>query len=280
MNGYVYLIDGNALFYRSFYAIKGLTDRDDKPTGAVYGFTSTLFKLIREGRPEAVSVAFDLPFPTFRHRLFPDYKAQRPKMPSELQMQIPRIKEIVCASGVSMFECAGFEADDIIGTIAKEMEVLSKETRIFTTDKDYLQLVSPLTKVMMGNLLYDETLVREKWGVGPERIVDVLSLSGDATDNIKGVPGVGKVTAMSLIRQFGGVEDLLERLTKIDRKGLRENLSRYTPEVYLNKKLITINRDVPLSFDFDGCRLKQADIPRLQELFRKLDFKWGPRLSL
>ncbi len=277
---FVYLIDGNALFYRSFYAVRGLTDRDGKPTGAVYGFASTLFRLIREGKPEAVSVAFDLPFPTFRHRLFPDYKAQRPKMPSELQMQIPLIKEIADASGASIFECAGFEADDIIGTIAKKLEGLSKEIRIFTTDKDYLQLVSPLTKVVMNKLLYDEAVVTERWGVRPERIVDVLSLSGDATDNIRGVPGVGKVTAVSLIRQFGSVDNLLESLTKIDRKGLRENLSRCTQEVCLNKKLITINCDVPLSFDFDKCRLKLADLPAVQEFFKGLDFKRGWRLSL
>ena len=214
------LVDGQGLLYRAFYALPQLTTTYGQVVNAVYGFTMILIRLLEEEKPEYIVITFDTPVPTFRHKEFKEYKAHRKKMPDELIRQIPLIKEIINNYNIAICSKEGYEADDVIGTIAKEAEKRNCNTIIVTGDKDAFQLISPHTKIMTTIKgvtevkIYDEEGIKKKYGVGPEKIVDILALKGDASDNIPGVPGIGEKTAVALIKEFGNLENILNKTDK------------------------------------------------------------------
>ena len=272
----LFLIDGSSYAYRDFYAIKNLGTSKGKPTNAVYGFTRLLMKLVREERPDYLAVAFDLPAPTFRHKEFAEYKAQRPEMPDDLQSQIPLIKEVISAFNIPLFELEGYEADDILATLARRAEKEGMDVFILTPDKDILQIVGDSIKVLSFHkegLIYDEDKVRERFGVRPQEMPDLMSLMGDSSDNIPGVPGIGEKTAAKLIQEFESLESVLNNLERIPNKKQRESLKKFSEQAELSKRLATIDEKVPLSVDFQQLRSGEANRERLAEIFRELEFR-------
>ncbi len=234
-----------------------------------------LMKLIHEESPEYIAVAGDLPAPTFRHKAFSEYKANRPKMPEMLQKQIPVIKEIISLFRIPMFEIEGYEADDILGTLSKQAEEHELMVYILTRDKDCSQLITPLVKVLRennGDIIDVEKIVR-RFGVEPARLVDIWALSGDASDNIPGVPGIGEKTAVRLIQEFGSLENTLANIERVGNARARENLGKFSHLAKLSKELVTIDCKAPVSCDFESCRKKDPDREKLREIFRELEFK-------
>ena len=270
----LYLIDGNSYVYRAFYAIKGLTNSKGFPTNAIYGFTTMLLKIIREKKPDSIAVCFDSPGLTERHKIFREYKANRTEMPSELVQQLPDIRKVISAFNIKIFELAGYEADDIIGTIAKDAAKKEAGVFIVTADKDMLQLVDEHIKIYdpMKDRVLDEAYVREKFGVGPERVTEFMALTGDASDNIPGLKGVGEKTARDLLSSFDSLEDLLEHPEKIKREKLRAMVSDNKDIVRLSQKLATIDTAVPIEIDREEFTLKDPDWLALLSLFRKYEF--------
>lgn len=270
----LYLIDGNSYVYRAFYAIKGLTNSKGFPTNAIYGFTTMLLKIIREKKPDAIAVCFDSAALTERHRIFQDYKAHRPETPSELVQQLPDIRKVISAFHIKIFELAGYEADDIIGTLAKDAAAQGTEVFIVTADKDMLQLVDEHIKIYdpMKDRVLDEAYVREKFGIGPERVTEFMALTGDASDNIPGIKGVGEKTAKELLSSFESISDLLEHPEKIKREKLRQMVSDNKDIVLLSQKLATIDLAVPIEIDSEEFVLKTPDWLALLPLFREYEF--------
>ncbi|PKL52301.1 MAG: DNA polymerase I [Nitrospira bacterium HGW-Nitrospira-1] len=270
----LYLIDGNSYVYRAFYAIKGLTNSKGFPTNAIYGFTTMLLKIIREKKPEAIVVCFDSPGLTERHRIFRDYKAHRPETPSELVQQLPDIRKVISAFNIKIFELAGYEADDIIGTIAKDAAQKKAEVFIVTADKDMLQLVDEHIKIYdpLKDRILDADYVREKFGVGPERVTEFMALTGDASDNIPGIKGVGEKTAGELLSSFDSLEDLLEHPEKIKREKLRALVSDNKDIVRLSRKLATIDIKVPVEIYREEFTLQTPDWLALLPLFKEYEF--------
>ncbi len=273
------LVDGQGLLYRAFYALPQLTTTYGQVVNAVYGFTMILIRLLEEEKPEYIVITFDTPVPTFRHKEFKEYKAHRKKMPDELISQIPLIKEIINNYNIAICSKEGYEADDVIGTIAKEAEKRNCNTIIVTGDKDAFQLISPHTKVMTTIKgvtevkIYDEAAIREKYGVNPEKMVDILALKGDSSDNIPGVPGIGEKTAIALIKEFGSLENILNNTDKISKKSLREQIKKYESQIKMSKMLATIVREVPIKYDFDSFKVKLPNYEKLWGIFKKLEFK-------
>ncbi|MBE3127635.1 MAG: DNA polymerase I [Candidatus Atribacteria bacterium] len=273
------LVDGQGLLYRAFYALPQLTTTYGQIINAVYGFTMILIRLLEEEKPEYIVVTFDTPVPTFRHKEFKEYKAHRKKMPDELINQIPLIKEIINNYNITICSKEGYEADDVIGTIAKEAEKRNCNTIIVTADKDAFQLISPHTKIMITIKgvtevkIYDEEGIKKKYGVDPEKIVDILALKGDISDNIPGVPGIGEKTAVALIKELGSVENILNNTEKISKKSLREQIKKYEDQIKMSKMLATIVCEVPIKYDFDSFKVKPANYQELWKIFQKLEFK-------
>jgi DNA polymerase-1 len=274
----IVIIDGNSLMNRAFYALPPLTNSEGLHTNAAYGFTNMLLKILNDEKPQYIVTAFDRKAPTFRHKEYAEYKAGRKKMPPELSEQFPIVKEILQAFKVDIYEIDGFEADDIIGTVAKNCGE-SMEVVIYTGDRDALQLVSPHVKVAITRKgitdidLYDESAIVEKYGVTPQRFIDIKGLMGDASDNIPGVPGIGEKTAIKLIVQFGSVEEVIHNSDKIEGKKVRELMENYAEQALFSKKLATIVTDVPVDFDVNEIKTEEPDYAKLSEMFRKLDFK-------
>ncbi len=210
------LIDGNSLVYRAFYALPPLTNAEGEATGAVYGFATMLFKILEEERPEMMAVAFDLPAPTFRHERYAEYKAGRKETPDSLRSQMAVVRELLAAMHITAFDAPGYEADDIIGTLARKAEAAGHRVLIVSGDLDELQLVTPNTSVMVPRRgisdthIYDVEAVKERFGLPPEKLPDFRALRGDTSDNIPGVPGIGEKTATALIQQYGSLEELLK----------------------------------------------------------------------
>ncbi|MDP3786926.1 MAG: DNA polymerase I [Candidatus Omnitrophota bacterium] len=272
----LFLIDGNSFCYRAFYAIRNLSTSKGQPTNAVYGFISMINKIIKEEKPESLAIAFDLKGPTFRHEKFKDYKIHRKPMPDELIEQMPIIKEVVKGYNIPLFEMQGYEADDVLATLAKKAEKKEYEVYIATGDKDMLQLVNSCIKVYnvhKDGLIYDKEKVKERYGVGPDKIVDLIALMGDSSDNIPGVAGIGEVTARQLIEKFGSLDKVLSGTDKIESESLRRKLKESMDQARLSKELATVDTDVPLDIDFDELKLKEPDRDRLYELFTELEFK-------
>lgn len=270
----LYLIDGNSYVYRAYYAIRGLTNSRGFPTNAIYGFTNMLLRIIREKKPDSVAVSFDSPVPTERHRIYQAYKAQRPEAPGDLVVQLPFIRKMVSAFRIPIFEIPGYEADDIIGTIAKKAASEGTEVFIVTGDKDMLQLVDDRIKVYdpMKERVLDRDAIREKFGVGPERIPEFMALTGDAIDNIPGIKGVGEKTAKELLMQFETLEDLLNNVAEIRKEKLKTLVRENADIVRLSRRLATLDISVPVDVDIKALRLQEPDWISLIRLFRDLEF--------
>jgi len=273
------LIDGNALVHRAFHALPPLSQKGD-PTNAVYGFASILLKVIRELKPDYMIATFDLPAPTFRHSEFADYKAHRPKTPDELVSQFPKVKEVVSALNIPIYEMAGFEADDIIGTIAEKLKrERNIQCVIITGDLDTLQLVDDentivytLKKGITETMIYDEKAVRERFeGLKPSQFNDFKGLKGDPSDNIPGVPGIGEKTAIKLLLEYGSIEGIYDSIALIPKK-LSDKLLEYKDQAFFSKKLATMRKDVPIEFDFKKAKFGDYDEKKVEEIFRKFGF--------
>ncbi|MBI4335639.1 MAG: DNA polymerase I [Candidatus Omnitrophica bacterium] len=276
MSQKLFLIDGNSFCYRAYYAIRNLTNSSGQPTNAVYGFVTMLQKLMKEQRPDYLGVAFDLKGPTFRHEKFERYKITRKPMPDELISQMPVIREVLAAYNIPTFEMKGYEADDILATIAKKATSQSIDTFIVTGDKDALQLVDEHIKVYNTHkegLIIDTKKVEEQFKVTPERIIDLIALMGDASDNIPGVLGIGEKTAVQLISEFGSIENLFSNLDKIKSESKREILKKYEDQARMSKDLAVLRSDLPIEVNFDELRIKGPDVSRLASLFKTLEFK-------
>jgi len=273
----LFLLDGFSLAFRAFYAIDvGLSTKDGRPTNAIYGFALMLNKLIDQYNPEYIVAAFDLGRPMIRLEQYAAYKAQRTKAPEELSQQVDSIKEMLAAFGCPILEVEGYEADDIIGTLATRAEMAGIESVIVTSDRDSLQLVSPLTKVLLTKKgvteteLVGESEVREKYGLAPAQLIDLKAFMGDASDNIKGVKGIGEKTALALVQEFASVEGVYASMGSVSKVRVRELLQAGKEDAYLSKFLATIIRDVALDFAMDVLKPRQTDNARLAQLYREV----------
>lgn len=275
------IFDGNSIANRAFYGVRPLTNGEGLHTNAVYGFLNIVLKFMEEEQPDEAAVAFDLKEKTFRHALYDGYKAKRRDMPGELAEQMPIIHELVDALGIARLSAAGYEADDIIGTLCQNAESRGAKCVIVTGDRDSLQLVSDLVTVKLAvprqgsteTAVYDKAAVTERYGVPPKALLDVKALMGDASDNIPGVAGVGEKTALELIGRFGGLDSLYENLDEAQlRPALREKLERGRADAYMSLRLAKICRDVPLKLPEDALKVADPDRAALRALFHRLEF--------
>jgi len=268
------LIDGNALLYRSFYAIQRLSTSDGFPTNAIYGFLATLRKITAEEKPRYLAVVFDTKGPTVRHGVYEAYKANRKPMPDDLVRQVPRLKEVLAAMRVPVRESEGFEADDVLGTLAAQAARRRIPTLIVSTDKDLLQLVGPDVSVYNPSkeVYLDPEGVRAFFGVPPEKVVDVLSLWGDSSDNVPGVPGIGEKTAKTHVDEHGSVDGLLRDLDTLKNPRLKDKIRSNLDKLELSRTLVTIRTDLDVDLDLDAFALAEPDRPALQKLFKDLEF--------
>lgn len=275
------LIDGNALVHRAYHAIPPLTTKKGEIVNAVYGFISILFKVLNDLKPDYVAATFDLAGPTFRHEEFDGYKATRIKAPQELYDQLGRVKQILGVLNVPIYEKEGYEADDVIGTLAKqanENKSEEVETIIVTGDLDTLQLINNKTKVytlrkgIKDIILYDEKAVVERFhGLSPEQMADYKGLKGDPSDNIPGVPGVGEKTAIELLKEYKTIENLYENLGVLPQK-IGDKLEENKDQAFFSKYLATIKTDVPVALDLEKCVLHDYDKEKAKKLFEELEF--------
>ena len=275
----LYLIDGNSYAYRSFHAIKNLKTKEGLPTNAVYGFTVSLMKILRRKRLDYIGIVFDLPEPTFRHKEFASYKANRPKMPDDLIIQFPIIKEVIRAFNIPIFEFGGYEADDILATIAKEGEKNVFDVFVMSPDKDLLQIITDNIRVIRStkeDAVFDRKKVYEKYGVEPEKLVDIAALGGDRSDNVPGVPGIGEKTASKLVRQFGNLEGVLGNIDKILNEKIKKNLRQFSQQAELSRRLVCLKADVPIKICWEDCAAKvysmDFDKSKVNRLFAELGF--------
>ena len=281
------IIDGNSIMNRAFYGIKLLTTKDGMHTNAIYGFLNILYMMQEKISPEYIAVTFDLSAPTFRHKMYTEYKATRHKMPDELRMQMPVIKDILRAMNIKILEIEGYEADDILGTVAKFndskcIDGKKIQTYILTGDRDSFQVISDNTTIVMPSrktkkteyTYYDKYKLYEKYGITPQQVIDVKALMGDTADNIPGVPGIGEKTAYPLIINNNTLEELY---SNIDNLGLTpkmyEKLTLNKEMATLSKALATINTEVPISLNYSEFSVKEPCIPELIKLFTRLEFK-------
>lgn len=271
----VYLVDGTSYIHRAYHALRNLSSSNGFPTNAVLGFTKMILKLLEQKSPRYMAVVLDAKGPTFRHTLYEPYKANRPPMPEDMAVQIPVMKEIVAALNLCLLEKEGYEADDIIGTLARLAEERGHRVIMVTGDKDFRQLLSERVSMWdpMRDVVVDRDFLLSAHGLEPARFVDVMGLAGDSTDNIPGVPGVGEKTALELIRTFGSLEAVFENLDAVKRKKLKSNLEASREVAALSKKLVTIDCRVPLTVELEDLRVGEPDRERLAALFRDLEFK-------
>jgi len=270
----LYLIDGSNYVYRAFFAIQGLTNSRGFPTNAVYGFNNMLTKLLRDRKPEHIAVVFDAKGPTFRNEAFEDYKAHRKPMPDELKPQIGVIKNLVRAYRIPLLEIEGIEADDVIGTLSRKFEAGGVKVVIVSGDKDLMQLVSDGVVMIdtMKDKTYDASGVEERFGVGPDRVAELLGLMGDASDNIPGVPGVGPKTALQLIRDYGSVEGVLHNAAKIRNERIRKAVTEHAAQARLSRELALVKTDADVELDLDQARYEGPDRESLKALFKEMEF--------
>jgi DNA polymerase I len=272
----LFLIDGSNQMYRAYHAIRGLTGPDGKSTNAVYGFVTMLRKLITDHHPAYIAASFDLPGETFRSQLAADYKATRSAMPGDLAEQIPWVHEACAALGVPVYTAAGFEADDVIGTMATKAAAQGFRVTIVTGDKDFFQLVGDAIRVYNprdDGAWFDAAGVKEKFGVEPQQVIDVLALMGDSIDNVAGVPGIGEKGARDLIATFGSLDTLLERAGEVTQKKYREGLQTYADQARQSRELVKIRTDVDVPFDPATFRYRGPSTERCYALFAKLGFR-------
>lgn len=271
----IHIVDGAGYYFRAFYAIRQrLTTKSGLPTNAVYGYSLMLKKIIKDRNPQHLLIAFDSREKTFRHELYADYKAHRPDMPGDLAVQLPYIDRLIAALNIPTVRLPGWEADDIIGSIASSAVKNGYDVVIVSSDKDMLQLVQPGVIVFdpMKDKTYKRDEVVEKFGAPPELVADALGLMGDSSDNIPGVPGVGEKTAMALVREYGGVENVIASAGKMEKKKLSENIVKFADQARLSKTLATIATDAPVEFDPEKWRIRPPDEEKLRELYAELEF--------
>jgi DNA polymerase-1 len=279
-NNTVYLIDGSGYIFRAYFAVRALSSRQGIPTNAVFGFTTMLLKLLREHKPAYVAIAFDRKEPTFRHQIYPDYKAHRPPPPADLIPQFELIHRLIDAFNIKMLSQPGYEADDLIGTMAIRAKEAGHEVIIVTGDKDFMQLVDSqvflldeLRASKVGSEKFiDENEVKIQMGVSPSHITDLLALAGDSSDNIPGVSGIGIKTAAQLIQEFGDLEKILTRTPLITQKSRREKLIDGQELARLSKRLVTIDTNVNIQADIKDLIYKNIDVEKTRALFSELDF--------
>ncbi|MHB8916887.1 MAG: 5'-3' exonuclease, partial [Desulfocucumaceae bacterium] len=272
------VIDGNSLVHRAFHAIPVLSTSQGVITNAVYGFAVMLLKILDERKPAMVAVCFDKGKITFRHDHYENYKATRKATPDELRPQFPLVKEVLSAMGIRALEMEGYEADDLIGTMITLAESEKINSLIVTGDRDALQLVSPFTTVLLTKKgiteleEYDEGRVWERYGLTPPQLIDLKGLSGDVSDNIPGVPGIGEKTGAKLISQFGSLDSLLDNLDRISAR-VAAKIGEFADQARLSRRLATIDRNVPVDTDPAGCRWVGPDYNSLLPVFSRLEFK-------
>ena len=271
----VYLIDGSAYIHRAYHAIRGLSNSNGLPTNAVFGFSRMLIKLIQDHAPEYLIMFFDSKGPTFRHKIFDDYKANRPPMPEDLSVQIPYIVDVTRGFNIPVIALEGFEADDLIGTFARKAEETGFFVVMVTGDKDFIQLITDKSIIFdpMKDKTIDADTVENNFGIEPKQMIEMMGLAGDTSDNIPGVPGIGQKTALALIKKYGSMETLYEQIHTITKKKQHENLVKFKDQAFLSKKLVTIDINVPIKFDPESFRFKAPDNDRLFELFNELEFR-------
>jgi DNA polymerase-1 len=275
----LYLVDGSGQFHRAFHAIRGLATSRGLPTNATYGFTTMLRKLLEDEKPSHVAVLFDPPGKTLRHDEYAEYKANRPKMDDALVVQVPHIHRVCEVFRLPVIEVPGYEADDVIATLARQATSQGLKVVVVSSDKDLLQLVGDDVLVLnpgregSGPTLFDRKAVEAKWGVPPERIVDVLALVGDAVDNVPGVPGIGDKGARELLREYGSLEAVLARAGEVKRKAYREGLEQNRDRALLSKQLVTLRTDAPVSLDLEALRRREPDRAAAHALFKELEFQ-------
>lgn len=272
------LIDANSLVHRAFHAIPPLTSPAGEPAGALYGLSGLLLKICRDQKPDYAAAAFDRPEPTFRKEMFGGYKAQRPKTPDDLVSQIERARDIFRAFGIPSYEAAGFEADDIIGTLAECLSREGLQIVILTGDLDALQLIRDgrvvveiLKKGVSETQIYDEAAVRARYGLRPDQLPDYKGFVGDASDNIPGVKGLGPKTATRLINRFGSMEGVYTRIATDDPDA--KKVLPFKNEAAFSKRLATIRRDAPIAAEEEALTFAGLDRQRLTEAFNVLGFQ-------
>src|SRR5215510_7174876 len=275
----VYLIDGSGYIFRAFHALPPLTrPSDGLPVGAVHGFCAMLWKLLQDAKkgsgPTHLAVIFDASEKTFRNEIYKDYKAHRPPAPEELVPQFPLIRDAVKAFNIACLEQDGFEADDLIATYAKDVVAAGGDVTIVSSDKDLMQLIRPGIVMLdtMKNRSIGPDEVRERFGVPPQKVVDVQALAGDSTDNVPGVPGIGVKTAAELINEYGDLETLLARASEIKQPKRRERLTEFALQARLSLDLVTLKSDVPLAIPLEQLGVRDPSPPTLLGFLREMEF--------
>ena len=274
------VLDGNSIVNRAFYGVKLLSTKEGLFTNGIYGFLTMLQKVKDETQPDGVAIAFDLKAPTFRHKMYAGYKANRKGMPPELAQQMPTLKELLRDLGYTLVEREGWEADDILGTLARSCENTGNQCVIATGDRDSLQLVSPQVSVRLASTkfgqpqttLYDEDKIREEYGVSPAQLIDIKAIQGDSSDNIPGVAGIGPKGAGELVQKFGSLSYIYEHLDELDIKpGMRKKLEAGKESAFLSYELGTIRRDAPIDTKVEDYLLGEGDRPAAARLMAKLE---------
>lgn len=277
----IMIVDGNSIISRAFYAMPTLSNSKGVYTGGVYGFLNIIFKLLDEEKPECLAVTFDLPLPTFRHKKYVEYKANRKQSPDELQQQIPLLKQVLSAMNIQRFELEGYEGDDLLGTIAKKAQANDIIPVIISGDRDLLQLATDTVKVRIPKTKGNKTEIEDyyaddvklKYGVTPEEYIDVKALMGDSSDNIPGVESIGEKTATKIIQQYHCIEEAIKNAESIKPKRASENLQKFKDIAILSKDLATIDTDAPIKVDFEKTKLKNIMTKEAYNLFKELEFK-------
>ena len=271
------IIDGSSILFRAFYALPPMSTNTGKSTNAVLGFLNILLKALELIEPTGVGVCFDLSGPTFRSNIYADYKANRSPAPEELSEQFGYIKEILTAFGIKYYELSGYEADDIAGTLSKELSDEKNEVYLLTGDKDYLQLVNEFTKLLFTKTgiselaIYDTETIYSEMGITPNQIVDLKALMGDKSDNIPGIPGVGEKTALKLIQEFGSIENLYENIGNLKINKTNQKIIENKDIAFISKELSQIDSDVNLDFVIDDLKLDKYDKILLSEVLKKYE---------
>ncbi len=273
----LYLIDGYGLIYRAFFAFgaRPLITKEGSNVSALYGFFSSFFALIENEAPEYMAVVLDTAAPTFRHKMYDQYKATREKMPDELRSQVPILMEMISAAGIKIISEEGYEADDLIGAISKKAPKLGYTVYIYSSDKDLAQLVNDDVFVYdpREQIIFDRQGVKEKFELYPEQIKDFLTLTGDSSDNIPGVPKVGKKTAVKLLQEFGTIESIFENIDKVSGNAVRESLQNSTDIIKLSSELVALKTDIPIEINEEELHIKSYDFEKLADFFYKLNMK-------
>jgi len=277
----LFLIDGSAIFYRAYFAFirNPLINSKGENTSATFGFLNSIMKIIKEEEPDYIAVVFDTKAPTFRHKMYPEYKSTRAKMPDDLVEQLPRIREAVEALNLVSMEKEGYEADDIIGTYARQAEKQEMNVWIVSGDKDMYQLVSDRVKIYNPSKAskpaekLDADGIEKKFGVPPDKVIDMLALMGDASDHVPGIPGIGPKTALALIREFGSLGNILDLADKIKAKGTRKKVEENKDKAILSRQLVTIDTNVLLPVSLDSLKRKKPDFEKAKKLFLEMEFR-------